>query len=63
MVIFFGVILALLIAYAIHEAMEGTATVGIGLLGALVGKFVHDETNRPSNKVDLLDSSIDADTS
>jgi len=47
-VIFFGVILSLLTAYAIFEGMEGTATIGIGLVGALAGKFVHDESNNPS---------------
>jgi hypothetical protein len=47
-VVFFGVILSLLTGYSVYEGMEGTATVGIGLIGALAGKFVHDESNSPS---------------
>ena len=47
---FFGVILSVLVTYAIHKEMEGTATIGIGVLGGMITKLIHDETKRPSTK-------------
>ncbi len=50
LVIYFGSVLVLLTAYAIFEGMDGPATLGITSIGALVAKYSHDETKRPSEK-------------
>jgi hypothetical protein len=43
------IITSLLTAGAIIKGMNDVAVVGIGVIGAIVAKYNHDETNRPSN--------------
>ncbi len=50
MLILFGTILTLLTVYSIHSGMEGPATLGMTGIGALVAKYSHDETKKPSIK-------------
>lgn len=50
MVVFFGCIIALLCAYAIHKTMDGVSVVLAGALGAIIAKYTNDETKRPSLK-------------
>ena len=51
--LFFGVIASLLCLYAIHENMEGAATILGGGIVALSAKYSHDETKDPSIRKDV----------
>ena len=53
LVIYFGSgILTITILSAINE-LEGSTSVGIGALAAIVSKYLHDETKRPSVKTEV----------
>jgi len=45
---FFGIVISVLCAYAIHKELESVATVFAVSIGGIVAKYSHDETKRPS---------------
>lgn len=48
----FGFIVALISGFAIYRDMSDVALIGVGVLGAIVSKYSHDETARKSLKDD-----------
>lgn len=44
----FGIIVALITSFAIYKDMNDVALIGVGVLGAIVSKYSHDETKRKS---------------
>ena len=49
-ILFFGVVIAILCGVAMFRDMESVSVVLAGSLGAIVAKYTHDETKRKSIK-------------
>jgi len=50
LILFFGTIAGFIAVWATIQKSEGIAVVSVGIVGAIVAKYTHDETKRPSDK-------------
>jgi len=50
LVIYFGSVVSIITGYCAYVEMEAPVLAGLAVIGAIIAKYNHDETKRPSVK-------------